>query len=140
VDELDPVRHRAALLALAEELGARLRAAHQVVDALTLTVRYADGSTTIRSGVLAEPTAHSLALLHRAYELYERLGLQRARVRAVALRGDGRRPQAGTARQLSLDPGDDAARAAEAAADLARARFGPHAVTRAALARTPPVS
>ena len=133
VDELDPMRHRAALLALAEGLGAHLRLAHEVVDALTLTVRYADGSTSTRSGVLAEPTAHSLALLHRAYELYERLGLQRARVRAVALRGDGRRPQAGTARQLSLDPGDDAARAAEAAADRARARFGPHAVTRAAL-------
>lgn len=132
-DELDPMRHRAALLALAEGLGAHLRLAHEVVDALTLTVRYADGSTSTRSGVLAEPTAHSLALLHRAYELYERMGLQRARVRAVALRGDGRRAQAGTARQLSLDPGDDAARAAEAAADRARARFGPHAVTRAAL-------
>lgn len=133
-DALDPRHHRAALLALAEELGAHLRTAHEVVDALTLTVRYADGSATVRSGVLAEPTAHSLALLHRAYELYERLGLQRARVRTVTLRGDGRRPQAGTARQLSMDPGDDAARAAEAAADRARARFGPHAVTRAALA------
>lgn len=37
-------------------------------------------------------------------------------------------------RQLSMDPGDDRARAAEAAADRARRRFGPRAVRAAALA------
>ena len=37
-------------------------------------------------------------------------------------------------RQLSLDPGDARARAAEAAADGARRRFGPEAVRPAALA------
>lgn len=48
-DELDPDRHRRALLSAAGDLGARLRAVDKVCRTLTLTVRYADRSATTRS-------------------------------------------------------------------------------------------
>lgn len=132
-DELDPDRHRRALLALTEELGARLRADRQAAGALTLTVHYADRSTTVRTRTLAEPTGHSPALTALAYRTYTALGLQRARVRAVSLRAEGLIPAELASRQLAFDPADDRARRAEAAADRARARFGPGAVRPATL-------
>ncbi|MDJ0347524.1 hypothetical protein QMK19_02400 [Streptomyces sp. H10-C2] len=127
-DELDPVRHRRALLSLTEELGARLRTESQAARSLTLTVRYADRSATTRTRTLRESSGHSAALRTTAYQLYDTLGLQRARVRAISLRADGLLAEELTARQLSLEPGDDKARLIEAAADRARARFGPAAV------------
>ncbi|WP_037670364.1 DNA polymerase [Streptomyces griseus] len=133
-DELDPDRHRRALLSAAEELGTRLRALEKVCRTLTLTVRYADRSTTTRTRTLREPTAHSAALTRTAYGMYEALGLQRARVRAIALRAEGLAPAEQAAHQLTFDPVDDKLRRLEEAADRARARFGPGAVKPGALA------
>ncbi|MFD9907124.1 hypothetical protein [Streptomyces sp. NPDC059063] len=133
-DELDPERHRRALLSAAEELGTRLRALDKVCRTLTLTVRYADRSATTRSRALKEPTAHSAALTKAAYGMYEALGLQRARVRAVALRAEGIGPAEQASYQLTFDPADERARRIEAVADRARARFGPGAIVPGALA------
>ncbi|KES03025.1 DNA polymerase [Streptomyces toyocaensis] len=133
-DELDPGRHRRALLSAAEELGARLRALDKVCRSLTLTVRYADRSATTRTRTLPEPTAHSAALAGAAYALYEALGLQRARVRAIGLRAEGLDPAERASHQLTFDPLDEKARRIEEVADRARARFGPRAVMPGALA------
>ncbi|MFJ4203378.1 DNA polymerase thumb domain-containing protein [Streptomyces sviceus] len=133
-DELDPDRHRRALLSAAEELGSRLRALDKVCRTLTLTVRYADRTATTRSRTLGEPTAHSAALTRAAYGMYEALGLQRARVRSVSLRAEGLDPAEQASRQLTFDPTDDKLRRIEEAADRARARFGPLAVLPRALA------
>ncbi|MGW4752914.1 DNA polymerase Y family protein [Streptomyces chartreusis] len=133
-DELDPDRHRRALLSAAEELGARLRALDKVCRTLTLTVRYADRSSTTRSRTLKEPTAHSAALTRAAYGMYEALGLQRARVRAIALRAEGLDPAEQASYQLTFDPLDEKARRIEEVADRARAKFGPHAVMPGSLA------
>ncbi|MEV0369609.1 helix-hairpin-helix domain-containing protein [Streptomyces sp. NPDC050636] len=127
-DELDPVRRRRALLSLADDLGARMRASGQAARALTLTVRYADRSTTTRTRRLAEPTAHGPALTEAAYALHAALGLQRARVRSVALRAEDLCRAELAARQLTFDPVDDKAHRIEAAVDRARARFGTTAV------------
>ncbi|MGW4569166.1 DinB/UmuC family translesion DNA polymerase, partial [Streptomyces sp. NPDC004561] len=129
-DELDPDRHRGALLSAAEELGARLRAVGKVCRTLTLTVRYADlpRSSTTRSRALKEPTAHSAALSRAAYGMYEALGLQRARVRALALRAEGLTPAEQASYQLTFDPVDEKVRRIEEVADRARAKFGPRAV------------
>ncbi|WP_406509275.1 hypothetical protein [Streptomyces sp. NBC_00212] len=127
-DELDPVRHRRALLSLAEELGVRLRGAGQVCRSLSLTVRYADRSTTTRTRSLPEPSAHSPALAGLAYALHAALGLQRARVRGISLRAEGLGPAELAAHQLTFDPEDERARRIEAVADRARARFGPRAI------------
>ncbi|MDQ1071809.1 DNA polymerase Y family protein [Streptomyces canus] len=133
-DELDPDRHRRALLSAAEELGARLRALDKVCRTLTLTVRYADRTATTRSRTLGEPTAHSVALTRAAYDMYEALGLQRARVRSISLRAEGLDPAEQASHQLTFDPTDDKLRRIEEAADRARARFGPLAVLPGALA------
>ncbi|QTD97603.1 DNA polymerase Y family protein [Streptomyces cyanogenus] len=135
IDELDPVRHRGALLSAAEEIGARLRAVEKVCRTLTLTVRYADRSATIRSRTLKEPTAHTAALARAAYGMYDSLGLQRARVRALALRAEGLTPAEQASYQLTFDPVDEKARRLEEVADRARAKFGPHAVMPGSLGR-----
>ncbi|MCZ9343544.1 hypothetical protein NGM37_37910, partial [Streptomyces sp. TRM76130] len=133
-DELDPARHRRALLSATEELGSRLRAVDKICRTLTLTVRYADRSATTRTRTLREPTAHSAALTGTAYAMYEALGLQRARVRAITLRAEGLAPAEQAAHQLTFDPVDEKARRIEEAADRARARFGPRAVIPGSLA------
>ncbi|MFJ2830896.1 DNA polymerase thumb domain-containing protein [Streptomyces sp. NPDC087263] len=136
-DCLDPAQQHRAVLGLAEQIGARLRGENQVAGRLTLTVRYADRSSTTRTRPLPESTGHSPALAAAALGLLASLGLQRARVRAFVIRADDLRPAGDAHRQLTLDPGEDRARAAEAAADRARRRFGPGAVHPAALAHAP---
>ncbi|MEV1066656.1 hypothetical protein [Streptomyces sp. NPDC050263] len=133
-DELDPDRHRRALLSAAEELGARLRALEKVCGTLTLTVRYADCSSTTRTRTLKEPTAHSAALTRTAYGLYEALGLQRARVRAIALRAEALGPAEQASYQLTFDPVEEKVRRVEEVADRVRAKFGPGAVKPGTLA------
>ncbi|MEY2228591.1 hypothetical protein OG572_30340 [Streptomyces virginiae] len=136
LDELNPVRHRRALLSLTEELGAKLRTQEQgrgqVCRTLSLTVRCADRTTLTRTRTLTEPTAHSVALTATAYALYAGLGLQRARVRALSLRAEDLTSAERATRQLSLDPEDEKARRLEAVTDRVRARFGPHAIARGA--------
>ncbi|MCX5225283.1 hypothetical protein [Streptomyces sp. NBC_00233] len=133
-DETDRAQQRRALLSLAEELGTRLRTEGQVCRALAVTVRYADRTTTTRSRTLPEPTAHSAALTTLAYAVHDSFGLQRARVRGIALRAEGLSGAEGAAHQLSLDPADEKARRIEAVADKARAKFGPRAVLPGSLA------
>ncbi|MFE7070656.1 hypothetical protein ACFU96_11280 [Streptomyces sp. NPDC057620] len=133
-DELDPAQHRRALLSAAGELGSRLRALEKVCRTLTLTVRYADRSLTTRSRKLPEPTAHSSALTDAAYRMYEALGLQRARVRGVALRAEGLDPADQASHQLTFDPVDEKVRRLEEVADRVREKFGAGAVVPGALA------
>ncbi|MCX4785751.1 ImpB/MucB/SamB family protein [Streptomyces sp. NBC_01221] len=133
-DCLDPALHHRAVLGLADRIGQRLRGERQVTGRLTLTVRYADRTSTTRTRPLPEPTSHSPALVAAALGLLASLGLQRARVRAFAIRADDLGPAGAAHRQLALDSGDDRAHATEAAADRARRRFGPGAVYPAVLA------
>ncbi|MEV4438805.1 hypothetical protein AB0K09_07245 [Streptomyces sp. NPDC049577] len=137
-DELDPDYRRRALVTLADELGARMREGGQVARGLKLTVRYADGSSTTRSRAFPEPTAHTPDLVAAAYALHGALALQRARVRALALRAEGLGDARNAAHQLTFDPEDDKARRVEEAVDRARARFGMAAVGPASTLRSDP--
>ncbi|XQE83722.1 DNA polymerase Y family protein [Streptomyces microflavus] len=58
-DELDPEQHHRTMLRLVQELGARLRTASEIAQALTLTVSHADRTQTTRSRTFNEPTAHT---------------------------------------------------------------------------------
>ncbi|MFJ2397300.1 DNA polymerase thumb domain-containing protein [Streptomyces sp. NPDC087843] len=133
-DELDPAQHRRALLALADDLGRRLRASGLIAAGLTCTIHYADHTGTRRSRTLPEATQHTVLLARTAYAVYESLGLQRARVRSLALRADALRPAEGATRQLTLDSGDEKPLAIEAVADRARTRYGSPVIYPAALA------
>jgi DNA polymerase-4 len=133
-DELDPAAHRRTLLALADDLGARLRTTDQIATGVTCTIRYADLSATRRSRTLPEATQHTLLLARTAYAVYDSLALQRARVRSITLRADALRPAARATRQLTLDAGDDKPLALEAVADRARTRYGHQVIYPATLA------
>ncbi|GAA1361505.1 DNA polymerase Y family protein [Streptomyces beijiangensis] len=131
-DELDPDRQRAALLALTDRLGLQLRTEAQAAHALTLTVRYADRSTTTRTRKLPEATAHTRALTTLAYELHSRLALQRARVRTLTLRAEDLTAAELTSRQMLFDPDDEKARRIETVLDRARDLYGSETVRPAA--------
>ncbi|MFF4752503.1 DinB/UmuC family translesion DNA polymerase [Streptomyces sp. NPDC002514] len=89
-DCLDPAQHHRAVLGLAEQVGVLLRGEGQIAGSITLTVRCADHSSTTRTRTLQEPINPSAAHAAPALGLLTALGLQRARVRACALRADGR--------------------------------------------------
>ncbi|WP_285572923.1 helix-hairpin-helix domain-containing protein [Streptomyces sp. RTGN2] len=130
-DELDPTRHHAALLGLTGELGHRLREQHSITQALTLTVTYADRTSTTRNphpGRTDRP--HPSAHPHRTRTPHA-LGLQRARVRTLSLRAERLLPAEQAVHQLALDTRDDKARVLEAILDRARIRYGPGITTTA---------
>jgi DNA polymerase IV len=135
LDTVDQAAVRREILAMAVELGARLRASGQVAHSLALTVRYADRSTTTRARALPVPTGSTAELLAAAYAVHDRLGLQRARLRAVTLHAEGLTPADTTPTQLALDPTAERTRRLEAVTDRAAARFAPGAVGPATLLR-----
>lgn len=124
-DELDPDQHHRAVLILVQDLGGRLRTSGEIAQALTLTVTYADRTQTTRSRSLAEPTAHTPALAAAARALLTGFGLQRARVRTLAVRAERLRRAEDTVHQLTLDTRDDKLRRLETALDKAATRYGP---------------
>ncbi|MFJ6017530.1 DNA polymerase thumb domain-containing protein [Streptomyces sp. NPDC092952] len=125
LDVLDCEQHHRTVLGLVQDLGLRLRTSGEIAQTLTLTVTYADRTHTTRSRTLTEATAHTPALAATARELLTGLGLQRARVRALALRAERLLPAEHTVHQLTLDDRDDKQRRLEAALDKAAARYGP---------------
>lgn len=124
-DELNPDRHRRTVQGLAEQLGAQLRDTKEVCQALTLTVTYADRTSTTRTRTLKESTAHTPALAASGRELLALLSLERARVRAISFRAERLVPAETATHQLTFDTRDDKARDLETALDRARARYGP---------------
>ncbi|MFE2319790.1 hypothetical protein ACFXC8_43170 [Streptomyces sp. NPDC059441] len=101
---------------------------------LTLTVRYADGSSTTRSRALGEASHHSPVLAAAARDLYAGLGLQRARVTQIAVRAEQLAAADGAHHQLQLGDTDDKAHRLEVVTDAARSRCGTHVIKPAALA------
>ncbi|HEU5034555.1 MAG TPA: DNA polymerase IV [Mycobacteriales bacterium] len=131
VDNPDVVRRE--LLRLSERTAARLRATDQMGRTVALKVRFADFTTITRSRTLREPTDIAREVFDTARQLYEALGLQRARIRLVGVRVEGLVAGGSTPRQLALSGGGEEWRAAEQAADKAAARFGAGAVRPATL-------
>jgi DNA polymerase-4 len=135
-DELDADQHQRIVLALAEELGGRLRVSGEIAQTVTLTITYADRTQTSRSRTLTEPTAHTPALAIPARQLLTALGLQRARVRAIAVTAERLRPAEDAVHQLTLDDHDEKLRRLEAALDRARHRYRPDIVGAASTLKT----
>lgn len=136
IDTLDPATVRAALLALAVELGDRLRNRHQTARTVTLTVTLAGRGQIIRSRRLdGGPSAHNEDIRQVLYDLYADCGFQRARIRAVTARCEQLQDAARTPEQLSLDPHRDDQLRAESAIDALNRRFGAGTVGPAAAYR-----
>ena len=132
-DVEDPTVVKRELLRLSERTAARLRGAGHVGRTVSIKVRFADFTTITRSKTLADPTDVARVVYDTARNLYDALGLDRARIRLVGVRVEGLSDADATPHQLAMDGGTEEWRAAERAADRAVARFGAGAVRPAAL-------
>lgn len=131
VDDPDVV-HR-TLLALADKTASRLRAAGLVGRTVSIKVRFADFTTISRSRSLRDATDVSRDIAALARELYDALGLQRARVRLVGVRVEQLSEASSTPVQVALDEPEHGWRDADRAVDRASARFGAGSVRPASL-------
>ncbi|MFJ9810714.1 hypothetical protein ACIRTB_21055 [Streptomyces sp. NPDC101158] len=124
-DMLDPVLLRGALLGLVASLAERTRGRDQVTRALTLSVRFADGSRTERTRRLPAPSNHTDDLRTVLWQIWDAMAYQRARIRALTLTAEELAPAgAGPGTQLSLDPTREARHQVEPVLDAINAKFG----------------
>jgi DNA polymerase-4 len=140
VDVDDPAVIRRELLRLSERVAARLRAAQVAGRTVSIKVRFANFTTLTRSRTLLQPTDVARDVYATAAELYDALGLDRARLRLVGVRVEGLVDVETVPRQLALGERDRGWREAEQAVDRATARFGSAAVRPATLVPDPEAS
>jgi DNA polymerase IV len=129
-DDTEVLRH--ALLELAEKVGQRLRAEGFMATKVTLKYRDADFATLSRTRALPEPTAVAIDLYRAASQLFNHVSAKKRRVRLLGIAAS--ELTSAECQQLSLFSGAAQKRLqAERAGDAIKARFGPRAITRAAL-------
>lgn len=129
----DPEVVIAELLRLSDKVGSRLRHHGLVGSTLSIKVRFADFTTITRSRKLRTPTDSSREIFHTARELFQALGLQRARLRLVGVRMEGITNADSTAVQLQLGAPEHGWPDAERAVDGLDQRYGRGTVRRARL-------
>ncbi|MEU8851916.1 hypothetical protein AB0C70_38115 [Streptomyces sp. NPDC048564] len=132
---LDGAAVRSALLDLVVQLGHLLRRRGQAALALTLTLRFASGTSWDATRRLPEPSAHDDDLRALAYQLMDAASLQRARLTGLVLKGGDLIGAHQVAQQLSLDGAREDRLIAESAIDRIRAKFGPGSIGPAATFR-----
>ncbi|MCQ4084506.1 hypothetical protein NGB36_29020 [Streptomyces sp. RB6PN25] len=89
---LDAAVIRTALLHTVEAVAVRLRRRRQVAATLTLVVAFADHTTLSRSRALPRGSASVEELRLTAYRMFDSLGPQRVRVRALTVKAEGLAP------------------------------------------------
>ncbi|CAN5190973.1 DNA polymerase IV [soil metagenome] len=129
----DPAIVHRELLRLAERTAARLRATGHVSRTISIKVRFHEFTTLTRSRTLGIPTDVGQEIFEVARQLYDALGLDRARIRLVGVRAEGLAPTAHTPVQTILGAPERGRRDAEQATDRAARRFGTGAVRPATL-------
>nr|WP_168518557.1 hypothetical protein [Streptomyces sp. S1D4-11]QIZ02348.1 hypothetical protein HEP87_55705 [Streptomyces sp. S1D4-11] len=127
-DTLDGAAVRAALLDLVVTLALQLRRRGQAARGLTLTLRFAGGTTWEKTRRLPEASAHDDDLRTLAYRLIDAAGLQRGRLTGITLKGDDLIAAGQVAEQISFDRAREARLVAEEVSDRIRAKFGPSVI------------
>ncbi|GAA2991243.1 DNA polymerase-4 [Microbacterium terrae] len=130
VDIADDAVLRSELRRLADRVGGRLRSHGWEAMTVAIKVRFADFTTISRSQTLAEPTDVGQRIGDAAHELFAGVDRRQA-VRLVGVRAERLRPAGQTPTGLWDD--DAEWRRVEGALDVAAAKFGRGAVTRANL-------
>ncbi|KPI14626.1 DNA-directed DNA polymerase [Actinobacteria bacterium OK006] len=125
---LDGAAVRAALLDLVVTLALQLRRRGQAARGLTLTLRFAGGTTWEKTRRLPEASAHDDDVRTLAYRLIDAAGLQRGRLTGITLKGEDLVAAGQVAEQISFDRAREARLVAEEVSDRIRAKFGPGAV------------
>ncbi len=120
----DPEVVRRELLRLAERTAGRMRTAGLAGRTISIKIRFADFTTITRSRTLTEATDVAAVVYATARQLYDALGLDRARLRLVGVRVEGLVESAQAPMQLLLGEREQGRREAEQAADRAARRFG----------------
>ncbi|MDC5697845.1 DNA polymerase IV [Intrasporangium calvum] len=129
----DPVRIHREFLRLADRTAARARSAGMAGRTISIKVRFSDFTTITRAKTLRHHTDVSREIFATAVELFDRLGLQRARIRLVGVRLEGLVPASAAPIQSALDEPEHGWREADRAVDRASARFGAGVVRPASL-------
>lgn len=135
-DTDDPTLVRTQILKLSDRVASRMRLAGVLGRSVILAVRFADFSELTRTTQLSGPTDVTGDIYASAMGLWNRLNLQRARIRRVGVRVGGLVDLDEAYQQPTLDAPDKGWREAEQAVDAAIAKFGPDAVRRAVLTRS----
>jgi DNA polymerase-4 len=126
-DVSDPQLLRRSLLALADKVGARLRAAGHVGRTIVIKVRFADFRTINRSRTMRTTTDVAREIFETSWALFTALGSDSGaigQIRLIGVRVEGLAAGATASRQLTLGEPERGWREAEAAADAVAARFG----------------
>ena len=134
-DTDDPAVVRRELLRMAARTASRMRKQRVLGRTVTLSVRFADFSELTRSITVSTPTDVTDEIYALALGLYERLGLDRARIRRVGVRVEGLIRAERAYLQPRLTDPERGWREAERAVDAAVGKFGASAVRRAVLTR-----
>ena len=124
---------RRELLRMADKTAGRMRQASLVGRTVTISVRFADFAESTRSITLPSATDVTDEIYAAALGLYERLKLDRPRIRRVGVRVEGLMPIEKACLQPTLLEPEQGWRDADHAIDAAIGRFGPGAVRRAVL-------
>lgn len=125
----DPAVIHRELLRLSERTATRLRASGAVSRTISIKVRFADFSTITRSRTLKVATDVGQVIYHTSRDLFDALGLERARIRLVGVRAEGLADVGQAVEQLAFDDRVHGRRDVERAMDKASARFGAGAVS-----------
>ena len=131
-DVADPAIIRRSLLALADKVGARLRAGGHVGRTIAIKVRLADFKTVNRSRTMPTTTDVAREIFEVSWSLFEALGAG-DHIRLIGVRVEGLAAAATASRQLTLGEPERGWREAEAATDAVAARFGRSVVGPASL-------
>ena len=134
-DTDDPEIVHRELLRMADRTARRMRKQQMVGRTITISVRFADFTELTRSVTLPAPTDVTVEIYAQALELYERLGVERARIRRVGVRVEQLVDRHRVYRQPQLTDPERGWREADLAMDAAVGKFGPTAVQRAVLTR-----
>jgi DNA polymerase-4 len=134
-DTDDPDVVKRELLRMSDRTASRLRKARMLSRTIAISIRFADFTELTRSATVSSPTDVTDEIHAQAVALYDKLGLQRARVRRVGVRAEGLVEAHLAYRQPQLTDPERGWREAEQAIDAAVVKFGPAAVQRAALTR-----
>jgi DNA polymerase IV len=132
----DPLVIRRSLLALADKVGARLRASGQVGRTIAIKVRMADFKTVNRSRTMQTSTDVAREIFETGWTLFEALRAASGnigQIRLIGVRVEGLSAEATASRQLTLGEPERGWREAEAATDAVAARFGRSVVGPASL-------
>jgi DNA polymerase-4 len=134
-DTDDPDTVRRELLRMADRTARRMRKQRMLGRTISISVRFADFTELTRSMTMPTPTDVTDEIYAQALQLYERLGVGRARIRRVGVRMEQLVERQRVYWQPQLTDPERGWREADVAIDAAVGKFGPKAVQRAALTR-----